>query len=122
MTPKGSTHVDMFTGTTSSFSLTASGQGSTGWGSMVARTPVVVKSLLVRLGPAGWVLGGVELGAAEVAPILRDRGLFRREYTGRTLREHYGLHRPANGFAAAAGRSQADNSAPQREASFVSER
>ncbi|MGP4020799.1 LLM class flavin-dependent oxidoreductase [Saccharopolyspora sp. 5N708] len=34
-----------------------------------------------------------------VVPILRQRGLFRTEYTGRTLREHYGLRRPANQFA-----------------------
>lgn len=31
----------------------------------------------------------------EVIPILRRRSLFRTEYTGRTLREHYGLDRPA---------------------------
>jgi FMN-dependent oxidoreductase (nitrilotriacetate monooxygenase family) len=31
-----------------------------------------------------------------VVPILRAGGLFRREYTGRTLREHYGLERPPN--------------------------
>lgn len=30
-----------------------------------------------------------------VVPLLQDRGLFRREYTGTTLREHYGLARPA---------------------------
>lgn len=29
-----------------------------------------------------------------VVPILRSRGLFRTEYTGWTLREHYGLERP----------------------------
>ncbi|MEO3922487.1 hypothetical protein ABGB07_01175 [Micromonosporaceae bacterium B7E4] len=29
-------------------------------------------------------------------PILRRRGLFRTEYTGRTLRDNYGLPRPAN--------------------------
>jgi FMN-dependent oxidoreductase (nitrilotriacetate monooxygenase family) len=34
-----------------------------------------------------------------VIPILRKRGLFRTEYTGRTLREHYGLPRPASQFA-----------------------
>jgi FMN-dependent oxidoreductase (nitrilotriacetate monooxygenase family) len=33
-----------------------------------------------------------------VLPILRDRGLFRTEYQGTTLREHYGLPRPANRF------------------------
>jgi len=31
-----------------------------------------------------------------VVPILRRRGLFRTEYTGTTLRDHYGLPRPAN--------------------------
>jgi hypothetical protein len=28
-------------------------------------------------------------------PILQERGLFRREYTGPTLRDHFGLQRPA---------------------------
>ena len=32
----------------------------------------------------------------QVVPILQSRGLFRTEYEGRTLREHYGLARPAN--------------------------
>jgi hypothetical protein len=36
-------------------------------------------------------------------PILQERGLFRTEYTGRTLREHYGLARPDNRFADAVG-------------------
>ncbi|WP_350279783.1 LLM class flavin-dependent oxidoreductase [Kribbella sp. HUAS MG21] len=31
----------------------------------------------------------------EVIPILQARGLFRTEYTGTTLRDHYGLPRPA---------------------------
>ncbi|HEX3566278.1 MAG TPA: LLM class flavin-dependent oxidoreductase [Acidimicrobiales bacterium] len=39
---------------------------------------------------------GLELFVDHVVPILRSRGLFRTEYTGRTLREHYGLPRPAN--------------------------
>ena len=30
----------------------------------------------------------------QVVPLLRKRGLFRNEYTGDTLREHYGLARP----------------------------
>ena len=34
----------------------------------------------------------------EVIPILQCRGLFRTEYKGRTLREHYGLDRPAARF------------------------
>lgn len=33
-----------------------------------------------------------------VVPLLRERGLFRSEYDGTTLREHYGLPRPANQF------------------------
>ncbi|SNY38870.1 LLM class flavin-dependent oxidoreductase [Paractinoplanes atraurantiacus] len=32
----------------------------------------------------------------KVVPILRERGRFRTEYTGTTLRDHYGLTRPAN--------------------------
>ena len=32
---------------------------------------------------------------AEVVPILQKRGLFRTEYTGTTLREHYKLDRPS---------------------------
>jgi FMN-dependent oxidoreductase (nitrilotriacetate monooxygenase family) len=34
-----------------------------------------------------------------VVPLLRARGLFRNEYTGRTLREHYGLPRPVSRYA-----------------------
>lgn len=34
----------------------------------------------------------------EVIPILQRRGLFRTEYKGKTLREHYGLDRPAGRF------------------------
>lgn len=33
-----------------------------------------------------------------VIPLLQQRGLFRTEYTGATLREHYGLERPAGRF------------------------
>ncbi|MEU6812016.1 LLM class flavin-dependent oxidoreductase [Streptomyces sp. NPDC046831] len=47
--------------------------------------------------------GGLEDFVDHVVPILQDRGLFRTEYTGRTLREHYGLPRPANRFAAGRG-------------------
>ncbi len=35
----------------------------------------------------------------EVVPILQARGLFRRAYEGTTLRDHYGLDRPASPFA-----------------------
>ena len=51
---------------------------------------------------------GLDAFVDHVIPILRDRGLFRREYSGRTLREHYGLPRPANTFVAAARSSPAD--------------
>ncbi|MEV8410551.1 LLM class flavin-dependent oxidoreductase [Streptomyces niveus] len=39
---------------------------------------------------------GLEVFVDQVVPILQERGLFRTEYTGTTLREHYGLPRPAN--------------------------
>ncbi|KAA1423874.1 LLM class flavin-dependent oxidoreductase [Mumia zhuanghuii] len=39
---------------------------------------------------------GLEAFADTVVPILRERGLFRTEYEGTTLRDHYGLPRPAN--------------------------
>jgi FMN-dependent oxidoreductase (nitrilotriacetate monooxygenase family) len=38
---------------------------------------------------------GIEAFASKVVPILQERGLFRTEYSGTTLREHYGLPRPA---------------------------
>jgi FMN-dependent oxidoreductase (nitrilotriacetate monooxygenase family) len=43
----------------------------------------------------------LEVFIAEVVPLLRRRGLLRTEYTGRTLREHYGLTRPDLRFRAA---------------------
>jgi FMN-dependent oxidoreductase (nitrilotriacetate monooxygenase family) len=45
-----------------------------------------------------WLTGGFEVFADEVLPILRRRGLFRHDYTGSTLREHYGLDRPASQY------------------------
>jgi hypothetical protein len=42
---------------------------------------------------------GLEQFVDHVVPILRDRGLFRREYSAQTLREHYGLPRPRNQYA-----------------------
>lgn len=44
--------------------------------------------------------GGLEEFAQQVVPELQRRGLFRTEYSGRTLREHFGLSRPANQYAA----------------------
>jgi len=43
---------------------------------------------------------GLDIFVDQVVPILQDRGLFRREYSGRTLREHFGLAKPANPFSA----------------------
>ena len=45
---------------------------------------------------------GLEVFADEVVPILQQRGLFRTQYTGTTLREHLGLPRPANVHATGA--------------------
>lgn len=39
---------------------------------------------------------GLDAFASQVVPILQERGLFRRDYDGVTLREHYGLPRPEN--------------------------
>jgi FMN-dependent oxidoreductase (nitrilotriacetate monooxygenase family) len=47
--------------------------------------------------------GGLELFTSRVVPLLRERGLFREEYTGSTLREHLGLARPRSRFADEAG-------------------
>ena len=46
-----------------------------------------------------WLTGGFDLFADHVVPILRERGLFRTEYTGTTLRDHYGLSRPDSQYA-----------------------
>ena len=43
--------------------------------------------------------GGLNDFTELVVPELRRRGLFRTEYTGNTLREHYGLPRPTNKFS-----------------------
>ncbi|MBF6467552.1 LLM class flavin-dependent oxidoreductase [Nocardia beijingensis] len=43
--------------------------------------------------------GGLEVFAETVVPILQERGLFRTEYTGTTLRDHFGLPRPDSRFA-----------------------
>ncbi|WP_405810199.1 LLM class flavin-dependent oxidoreductase [Streptomyces sp. NBC_00210] len=38
--------------------------------------------------------GGLDHFVDQVVPLLQARGLFRTEYSGRTLRDHYGLQRP----------------------------
>ncbi|MFF8766846.1 LLM class flavin-dependent oxidoreductase [Nocardiopsis dassonvillei] len=45
--------------------------------------------------------GGLEDFVDQVVPILRERGLFREEYEGTTLRDHYGLPRPPSQYAEA---------------------
>jgi alkanesulfonate monooxygenase SsuD/methylene tetrahydromethanopterin reductase-like flavin-dependent oxidoreductase (luciferase family) len=48
---------------------------------------------------ASYLPGGFEDFVTMVIPELRRRGLFRTEYSGRTLREHLGLRRPENRYA-----------------------
>ena len=45
---------------------------------------------------------GLEAFVERVVPILQERGLFRHEYEGSTLRDHYGLPVPARSAAALA--------------------
>lgn len=40
--------------------------------------------------------GGLDDFVEQVVPILQERGLFRTEYEGTTLRDHFGLPRPAS--------------------------
>ena len=47
---------------------------------------------------APWLPGGLERFVDTVIPILQQRGLFRTEYEGATLRENLGLERPENHF------------------------
>jgi FMN-dependent oxidoreductase (nitrilotriacetate monooxygenase family) len=42
---------------------------------------------------------GLEVFVETVVPILQSRGLFRKEYSGSTLRDHFDLPRPASRFA-----------------------
>lgn len=41
---------------------------------------------------------GLDVFVDQVVPILQARGLFRRDYSGRTLRDHFSLAKPANSF------------------------
>ena len=42
--------------------------------------------------------GGFDDFVEQVVPMLQQRGLFRTEYRGKTLRDHLGVPRPANRF------------------------
>jgi len=50
---------------------------------------------------------GLDDVVGRVVPELQRRGLFRKEYEGRTLREHLGLPRPENRFFAGAAKHRA---------------
>ncbi len=52
--------------------------------------------------------GGLDDFVDKVVPELQRRGLFRREYEGKTLRENLGLPRPENQFFRAASRKAAE--------------
>ena len=54
---------------------------------------------------------GLEVFVDTVVPILQQRGLFRTEYTGTTLREHYGLARPSAGHIATTTTSSKEQAA-----------
>jgi alkanesulfonate monooxygenase SsuD/methylene tetrahydromethanopterin reductase-like flavin-dependent oxidoreductase (luciferase family) len=43
--------------------------------------------------------GGQTDFVEHVVPLLQQRGVFRRDYEGTMLRDHYGLARPASRFA-----------------------
>ncbi|HEK1768462.1 TPA: LLM class flavin-dependent oxidoreductase [Pseudomonas putida] len=43
--------------------------------------------------------GAIDTFVDQVIPVLQQRGLFRLDYAGSTLREHLGLPRPANRFS-----------------------
>lgn len=51
--------------------------------------------------------GGLDAFVDLVVPELQRRGLFRTEYEGHTLRDHLGLARPENRFAAERARHDA---------------
>jgi N-acetyl-S-(2-succino)cysteine monooxygenase len=43
-----------------------------------------------------WFPGGLDTFIDHVVPVLRNRGLFRTEYTGSSLRDHFGIPHPAH--------------------------
>jgi alkanesulfonate monooxygenase SsuD/methylene tetrahydromethanopterin reductase-like flavin-dependent oxidoreductase (luciferase family) len=75
---------------------------------VVAGTPQQIADTITRwfengaadgfnvMGPA--LPSGLEAFIEHVLPILRSRGLFREDFVGTTLRDHYGLAKPANQF------------------------
>ena len=71
---------------------------------LLVGTPAMIADTLQRWFEAGaadgfnvmppFFPGQFEAFAGSVVPILQERGLFRADYTGRTLRDHLGLARP----------------------------
>lgn len=76
----------------------------------IAGTPEQVADLITEWFTTGaadgfnvmppWLPGGFDTFVEQVVPILRRRGLFREEYAGTTLRDHYGLPLPASRWEA----------------------
>ncbi|GAA3434876.1 FMN-dependent oxidoreductase (nitrilotriacetate monooxygenase family) [Kutzneria kofuensis] len=74
----------------------------------VAGTPTRIADVITEWFTAGAADGfnvmppvlpsGLESFVDDVVPVLQQRGLFRTEYAGRTVRDHYGLARPANRY------------------------
>ena len=71
---------------------------------LLVGTPAMIADTLQRWFEAGaadgfnvmppFFPGQFDAFADSVVPILQERGLFRADYTGRTLRDHLGLERP----------------------------
>jgi FMN-dependent oxidoreductase (nitrilotriacetate monooxygenase family) len=55
---------------------------------------------------------GLEAFVDQVVPILQERGRFRRDYAGRTLRDHYGLPVPRSAAAGAGSSRDVGEPAP----------
>jgi hypothetical protein len=41
-----------------------------------------------------YMMGGLDAITDQLVPVLKERGLFRGDYEGTTLRDHLGLERP----------------------------
>ena len=76
---------------------------------VVAGTPVQIADIIEEWFTGGAADGfnimppqypqGLEAFISSVVPILQERKLFRTEYSGTTLRDHYGLPRPVSQYA-----------------------
>jgi hypothetical protein len=77
----------------------------------VAGTPSAIvdqmENWFINRGVDGYLIqppilpAGLDEFVEKIIPELQNRGLFRTEYTGRTLRENLGLRRPASIYASA---------------------